>query len=389
MQKQAPPSHAGHYRPESLRRSGWLAALISLSGLLLACQLSSVVLTPSPTEAAKTAVASEMPITSTNAGNLPSMPTMPAMPGSSRAYPIPQSQTAVAGQWAVTVLDAVRGDDAWQEIHLANANNPPAPTGWEYLLVDMTLENRSDSEDNEYVGLHVTGDGRVVHFSFNSGVVPPDPALASDLPGGVASTGWAAYLIREGEGNLMLVVEDYAAFDTPTAYLAIDEDAAITIDRATMLSIAPTDLGLDRNNPVPFGQTATAEDWQIIVEDVISGPAAWEIILDANQFNDPPPEGMVYVLVKVRVRYIGLSEDEQNVGDRDFTLFAGSGEALERPSVVEPEPELFFDLYAGGEVEGWIVLQAPAEAQDWVLYFNPAYDGSGVNGRYLSLGQGR
>jgi len=89
------------------------------------------------------------------------------------------------------------------------------------------------------------------------------------------------------------------------------------------------------------------------------------------------------------VRYIGLADGEHNVSDSAFTLLANSGAELDSPSVVSPEPELYFDLYAGGEAAGWIVLQAPEEAKNLVLYFNPAYDGSGANGRYLSLGQGR
>ena len=367
----------------------FIAAFWGLAGLVflfLACQLSSVVITP-----AATAVSNSSPTAAESGTGIQAAPPQPTMslPGSSRSNPTPAGQTAVAGQFAITILDSLRGDAAWQEIHLANANNQPAPDGWEYLLLNMRLVNQSDSPDEGYPGLHVTGNGRVVHFSFNSGVVPPAPVLDTDLPGGAESIGWAAYLIHQDEGNLMLVAEDYTNYDTPTTYLAVDEGASIAVDRETMLSYAPTTLGTDRASPVPFGQTATAEDWQIIVADVVSGAPAWEIVLDANQFNDPPAPGMMYVLVKVRARYIGLADGEHAISDSAFTLLTNSGEELPSPSVVEPEPELFFDLYAGGEVEGWIVLQAPEEAKNLTLYFNPAYDGSGVNGRYLSLGQGR
>lgn len=360
------------------RRRNLVTLLAGLAFFLLACQLSSVAITP-----AATAVPGPQPEAATNVA------TPTPLPGSSRANPISRGQTAVVGQFAITILETLRGDAAWQEIHLANRNNTPPPAGWEYLLVNLRAANTASSPEKGYLGLHVTGDGRVVHFSFNSGVVPPEPALDTELVGGAESSGWAAYLIREGEGNLMLVVEDYTNYDTPTTYLAIDESAAITVDRETMLGYTPTDLGLDRAQPVPFGQTATAEDWQIIVDDVITGPKAWEIVLDANQFNDPPPAGMMYVLVNVRARYIGLADGEHNISDSAFTLIANSGAELARPSIVSPEPELFFDLYPGGETSGWIVLQAPEEAKNLVLYFNPAYDQSGANGRYLSLGQGR
>jgi hypothetical protein len=367
------------------RRFAPLWSLLCLSCLSLACQLSSVVLTPTAVPRAESGVA----VGGSDSSLLNDTQEASLLPGYSRANPLPVGQTAVAGQYAVTILETMRGDDAWQEIHLVNANNPPAPEGQEYLLVKMRVVDNGSSEEADSIGLHVTGDGRVVHFSFDSGVVSPEPALETDLAGGETSEGWEAYLIRQDESNLMLIMEDYTHFDTPNTYLAVEEGASIAVDRETMLGITPTDLGTDAANPAPFGQTATAEDWQIIVTDVLWGEQAWEVVLDANQFNDPPPEGMMYVLVNVRVRYIGLADGEHNVSDSAFTLLTSTGEEMTSPSVVSPEPELFFDLYAGGEVTGWIVLQAPQEAKNLALYFNPAYDGSGVNGRYLSLGQGR
>ena len=225
------------------RRLRPILLVAGLTFLSLACRLSDVAITP-----AGTAVSPTSSNTGASSSSTPD-PSQAALPGSSRANPIARGQTAVAGQFTLTVLDSLRGDAAWQEIHLANANNTPPPEGMEYLLVNLRVSNTSNSPDEGYLGLHVTGDGRVVHFSFDSGVVPPAPALDSELVGGTESSGWAAYLIREGEGNLMLVVEDYANYDTPATYLAIDEGAALTVDRQTMLNYTPTDLGVERAQP--------------------------------------------------------------------------------------------------------------------------------------------
>lgn len=366
---------------------GWLLGGVPfLIVFSLACQLSSIVITP--TASGVTAVPPASSPDASGSAPIPN-PTQPPQPGSSRANPIPVGETAVTGRFAVTILETLRGDAAWQAVHLANLYNAPAPEGWEYLLVKMRVANQDSGEDKQYVALNVTGDGRVLHFDFDSGVVSPDPALETNLSGGVESEGWEAYRIRQGEGNLILVVDDQANYETPPTYMAIDEGASVTVDPSISLALSPTEWGLDRAHPVPFGQTATGEDWQIIVEDVIDGDQAWEMVLDANQFNDPPPDGWMYWVIKVRVRFIGLVDGEQTITKNAFSLLTNSGEELPAPIVVSPEPELFFDLYAGGEVAGIIVLQAPAEAKNLTLYFDPPMNQSGVNGRYLSVSQGR
>lgn len=313
----------------------------------------------------------------------------PAAPpqGSSRANPHPPGTSVTLNDWEVEVLDIQRGDPAWQEIHLANSNNKQAPPGWEYLLLKIRLKNNSASEENQYFSIHVTGNGRVLHYSFNHSVVPPAPELAYRLVGGEESSGWHSLLIKQGEGNLMLYLEDGENYETPPVYLALEEGAAITIDRETLLNIPPSELGLSPQQPVPFGQTATGEDWQVIVLDVVRGDAAYQTLLKVNQFNDPPAEDMEYILVKLRVRYIGLQETEQYISDVDFSIYAANGAEYDSPSTVDPDPNLSYQLYAGGEADGWIVLQAPVETKNITLRFSP--DNSGANERYLSLGQGR
>lgn len=307
--------------------------------------------------------------------------------GSSRANPYPPGTSITLNDWEVEVLDILRGDPAWQEIHLANSNNKQAPPGWEYLLLKIRLKNNSASEENQYFSIHVTGNGRVLHYSFNHSVVPPAPELAYHLVGGEESSGWHSLLIKQGEGNLMLYLEDGENYETPPVYLALEEGAAITVDRETLLNIPPSELGLSPQQPVPFGQTATGEDWQVIVLDVVRGDAAYQTLLKVNQFNDPPAEGMEYILVKLRVRYIGLQETEQYINERAFSLYDAAGSEYKSPSVVDPDPNLMYQLYAGGEADGWIVLQAPVETKNITLLFSP--DNSGANERYLSLGQGR
>lgn len=63
-------------------------------------------------------------------------------------------------------------------------------------------------------------------------------------------------------------------------------------------------------NPVPVGQELSLVrngymEFKVSVEDVVAGEDAWSEIASANMFNEPPPEGMQYVLVDVFVSHYG------------------------------------------------------------------------------------
>ena len=307
--------------------------------------------------------------------------------GESRANPLPPGTRIKEGQWAIEVLDTNRGEPAWQAVHLVNANNQLPPEGWEYLNVKLRLKNNELSNDESSLYFYVTGDGRVKHAGYNSGVVSPEPQLDTYLPGRTESEGWATFLIHENEGNLMFVFEDLESYDDPPVYLAIEEGTAVTTDEEMIVGITRTDFGTNQDQPVPYGQTATGEDWQIIVLNVLRGESAWNKIYETNQFNDPPEEGMEYIMVLLRIRYIGLEEHGYYISDSPFSIRTNSGNKYDTPSLVDPEPNLAYDLYPGGEAEGWIVLTAPVETKNLALFFSP--DASGANDRYLSLGQGR
>lgn len=308
-------------------------------------------------------------------------------PGLSRANPLPMGAAVTLADWRVEALETLRGDDAWEQIRRANPNNEPPGDNEEYLLVRYRVKNESGSADDAYLGLHVTGDNLALHYSFNADVVQPEPRLETTLPGGGESEGWVAYRIWRGESNLMVVIDSLLAFDAPPQYLALEPGAAIASGQAALESIAATNIGADSREPAPLGRVVTGEDWQVAVLDAVSGAAAWEMIYAANQFNDPPPDRAMYVVVRVRVKYIGWMEDGVSVSDSSFTLVNSQGAAYDAPSVVEPEPDLFFELYPGGSVEGYLVFQAKEDDSGLALLFDPPLSGD-YETRYLSLGLG-
>ncbi|MBE2221140.1 MAG: hypothetical protein IAF02_06345 [Anaerolineae bacterium] len=304
--------------------------------------------------------------------------------GNTRTNPLPVGSVIEAHQWTIEVLEKERGDQAWQTLHAAHPYNQVPAAGKEYLNIKLRIQN-NDLTEEKFLSFGLTGDSRIKYYSHENNLISPEPLLERFVPGRTEYEGWETFVIQENEENLMLVF-DIGEYNDPPIYLALEENAAIPFNK-TMVNITRTDLGIDPNQPVPFGQTATGEDWQIIVLDVVKGEDAWARILETNQFNDPPEAGMEYIMIKLAARYIGLADEGENISYSPFTIRTISGNEFDPASVVEPEPALDYNLYPGGEAEGWIVLAVPEEMKDFMLFFSPDY--SGANDRYLSLGQGR
>ena len=346
--------------------TAWLTPLILLS----LTAVFSYFLTVFVTQLELTTLPSTPPVNEENDTAVSDSPTRAALPtptplppGRSRANPLSRDQLVTMPNWDLQLLDAelVRGEESWQMLREANFLNEPPDEGWEYLLIQVWVKSKGEGEDMQNLSLSITGDQNVVHFGFDSGVVSPEPMLETHLLPGWESEGWEAFRIREGEKNLLLVVEDLYLYEDDLRYVALEPGASIAVPAAALNFIQPNQIGLSPDQPAPFGKTAVTDDWQISIQEVIRGEDAWAIILDTNQFNDPPPHGMEYLLIKVRGRYIGTDEGPHNLSRYDFWLLDDTDAEYEIPSVVHPEPELYFELFPGGEVEGWIVMQGAAK----------------------------
>ncbi|MCP5100830.1 MAG: DUF4352 domain-containing protein [Chloroflexi bacterium] len=319
-------------------------------------------------------------------------PTVTAAPtavpqGQTRSNPLPGHEAITFKNWEVEIIETVQGEKAWHVLLAANQFNDPPFEGWEYLLVRYRIRNISNDPDEESLGLHITGDANRIHFSFDYSAVTPDPSLETYLAGGVESEGWEAYHIRTGQEDLMVVVDDLSDFDSDYHFIALEEGNRITVNTDLLNSLTPTEVGTDPNEPARVGQVVTSDDWQISILESYSGDEAWKRIFEANQFNDQLPSGMMFVLVKMRMRYIGQNESGVNVSiySDTFALLDGEGIAHDMPQTVEPEPDLDGYLFPGGEIEGWLALQVPEETFNGSrLLFQPQTN-LVDNLRYLSL----
>jgi len=172
--------------------------------------------------------------------------------------------------------------------------------------------------------------------------------------------------------------------EAPPYFLALTPGARFAID-PELAGRAPTRLGADPREPAALGQTLVTEDWELEALEVRRGAEAWDMLLAANAFNDPPPDGLEYLLVRVRVR--ALHADDEAVylgGSAYFRARADDGRVFDPPAVVVPEPGLDARLFPGGSHTGWVALQGPVDTR-LSLEFNPFYTLDETDRRFISL----
>lgn len=320
----------------------------------------------------------------TEVASLPE-PTEPPLPGMSRSSPYPRSQVVQAPNWDVQVLETLRGDLAWRELQTANQFNQPPWEGSEYLLVRLRVRSTfSGGQVHAISGddFKVTGDRFLVYSSANSQAVAPEPRLEAILAAGEQAEGWVVYRIAQGEGNLILIVDEVLNFsDDRYRYIALD-DGAVLQAPPELTSIRRTSQGTDRAEPASWLDTLTTENWELSVLEILTGDRAASAVAAANSYNSTAEEGMAYITARVKLRHIGQADHPVTVDRRAFKV-TGSLELLyEPPYVVEPAPALRATLFPGGVAEGWLVLQAPEKETGLLLVFDP---GPPADRRFISL----
>jgi hypothetical protein len=374
--------------PLFVYRNGRFVPLILLTLLLLgaitACQngtppadIIGTLVAPGPTpDSAATAWAA-----ATRAAQPTATPA--TLPGASRANPLAAGSLISIDNWDVQIVDVKRGDEAWQLIRQSNRLNDPPDPDREYLLVQAWIKNKSQKKGNLW--LDITGQQNKLYKRYQANVISPEPRLSTNLEANEEGLGWLVYTIYQGEGNLILRLEDGLDFRAAAVYIALEEGARLQRSPA-LDAISPTEWGKTAADPLILGQIATTQHWQMQVKEISLGQAAYDKLLETNRFNDPPEPGMQYGLAYIWLRYMGPGEAAAYVSTYRFETLDSSGTVYERPSLVIPRPELLGDLYAGGEIEGWLAIQIPETETAPVLRLEMPND----EPRYLSLaGSGR
>jgi hypothetical protein len=128
--------------------------------------------------------------------------------GTDRAAPAPLRETVTTEDWEITVLEVVRGEDAWVMVQEANQFNEPAAEGMEYVAVKVyaryiSVVDKMVSINGSY--FRTTGGAGVLHEL--PSVVESDPVLDARLSPGGKIEGWVVVQAEQGEVGLMAVFE--------------------------------------------------------------------------------------------------------------------------------------------------------------------------------------
>ena len=112
---------------------------------------------------------------------------------------------------------------------------------------------------------------------------------------------------------------------------------------------------------------------------------ATDLVLETNQFNDPPEPGNRFYMVSVAVAYVS-GADSLNVAEADYSLIGDNRTVytpFEHSCGVIPN-QLEAELFPGGQAEGNVCFQVQSDDSNFVLIHEPFLSFGGER-RFLSL----
>jgi hypothetical protein len=112
----------------------------------------------------------------------------------------------------VTVLQVIRGKEAWERIQAVSPSNQPAKAGFDYVLalVSLELKARVSPGDKSFeLGrpmqlTAMSADGREYE---GVSVVPPKPELSGALRAGGSVEGWVAFLVDQKDRKPLMAFD--------------------------------------------------------------------------------------------------------------------------------------------------------------------------------------
>jgi len=148
-------------------------------------------------------------------------------------------------------------------------------------------------------------------------------------------------------------------------------------------------VGLSRARPIPLGETASTDDWDVQVLQTLRGDAAYQRLLEDDGDTPPAPAGMEYVVAQIRVRCKIMDEYSHSVGLSE-ALVTGSSLLGHTDRFFDvPGPELAYtDVYAAEELVGWVDATVPVDESNLIFVWRPSPYSGAEQHRYLELEPG-
>lgn len=266
--------------------------------------------------------------------------------------PLPVGAVADIGDWRLRVTGVT--PEATDEVLAENQFNDPPAEGRQFFMVHLEATYVGEESSNFWVdvSMKVVGPSNVAYESFEDscGVIPdPIDDSGETFPGGsiVGNACWS--VSAEDAGGLVLIVEPTFSFDDVRAFLSLDP-AAEPVDASTAEGAESSSRADDA---VPIGEAAAVGPWTLKVIEVI--PDATQLVLDENQFNEPPEEGRQFYMARLDATFGGeesstfwIDVSLKAVGDSSVAYEGFDGSCGVIPDPIDDAGETF----PGGSISG-------------------------------------
>jgi hypothetical protein len=112
----------------------------------------------------------------------------------------------------LTLLQTVRGKEAWERIKAANASNQAPKAGFEYILAQIRFElkariapgDKSFDLGRQLQFTALTADGKEYEAA---AATPPKPELGGKTRAGAAVEGWIVFLVEQKDGKPLMAFD--------------------------------------------------------------------------------------------------------------------------------------------------------------------------------------
>ncbi len=319
------------------------------------------------------------------------MPTLTTQPtptpsAGERSRPIPLNQVASYPSWDISVMSF--DGNANSEIAEENQFNEPPPDGHVYVLVHVQGIYTGTEFGSLWLDLdyYVVGNTNITYDQ--AWVVTPNDLsnLPDALPGGSVGGNLAFLVPEDVVGSLLLLVTDgglryantigyFSLYQQATDNYSTPSPSTSLVTSSTPLpeatqapapsevqqttSTSPIGNTGERSNPIQLNQVASYPSWDISVVS-FDGNANSEID-EENQFNEPPPDGHVYVLVHVQGTYTGTEFGSLWL-DLDYYVVGNTNITYDQAWVVTPNDlSNLPDALPGGTIGGNLVFLVPED----------------------------
>ena len=313
-------------------------------------------------------------------------------PGTALDNPIAAGEVLQGTDGTEIVVTGILEDATDLVMETNQLNDPPAEGNRFYMItVAVSYVSGTDSLNVAEADYSLIGDNRIVYTPFENscGVIPYE--LAAELfPGGQAE-GNVCFQVEADDGNFVLIQEPFLSFAGERRFLSIDPQiigsranfSAVSLPTPAPASLAPSP-GTTLDNPVAAGEVLQGTDGtEIVVTGILED--ATDLVMETNQFNDPPAEGNRFYMITVAVSYVS-GTDSLNVAEADYSLI-GDNRIVYTPfgnSCGVIPGELNAELFPGGQAGGNVCFQVESDDSNFVLIQEPFLSFEGER-RFLSL----